>query len=169
MATLIDKSYFDSGLSRINQISNPITGAAIQDELQHFINIHEVRFVDRLIGKTLRKALYSGLAETTPDARWTELRDKLIDSSAKLSPIAYYVSHHWHDSHQMIDTVTGSMLPDNNNVNFAKVEDRWDAMRDAVLDFIEWWNDGGYADYPEFDAGETMWIVLLQSVNILDI
>lgn len=169
MATIIDKTYFSNGLATIPQLSNPITGTAIQNELQAFIDVYEVRFIDRLLGRTLRKALYAGLEETTPDARWTVLAAKLADGTSKISPIAYYVAHYWADTHQTIETVTGSMLIENHTVNFAKIEQRWNAMRELLVDFVEWWDSDGYIDYPEVESSEMNWTVLFTSVNQFDI
>jgi len=149
---LIDTTYMVGRLV-IKDITSPgNVGEAEKKLVNNFIKDYEPICMYSLVGKELYDALILGLAETTPETRWTTLRDKLVDSVNKKSPIANFVFFKYEEETQSVKTGTGykktelaGMVEVTDN---AKKNAVWNDFANQVNIFMYWFKDN-YSTYPE--------------------
>lgn len=150
---LIDNTYFGgTGLVNIPNVDpNIVTNEGNYAELMAYVKAYEPEICDLLIGETLYNALLAGLAETTPETRWTDLAAKLRDSVNLTSPIANYVWFKIWDKSHVQQTESGDIkLPGaessfNNNLAIQI----WNQMVKWAVDFQTWFiqNESNYVEW----------------------
>ncbi len=86
MANIIDSTYFTRELHLANKGQSEVV-----TEIAAYIAKYEPDYLDELLGPTLASEFIAGLAVGAPEAKWTDLRDKLANATLKISPIANYV------------------------------------------------------------------------------
>jgi len=152
---LIDKTYFINQIEIPNLIGTGATFEAKQKEINGYIKIHEPSVCRKVFGKDLYDALIAGLAETTPEARWTTLKSYLVDTTNKISPIANYVYLKKWQAGQVLKTESGNkqilVAGLDANINLQESKQIWDEMVDLWDNFWEWFNEHS-SDYPEWDG-----------------
>ena len=94
MANLIDSTYFKGMLQLPNLTGTGVVTDAAIENLNWYIATYEPKYLRLVLGETLYNAMIAGLAANPIDARWTALKNKLIDSTNKLSCITGYVFYH---------------------------------------------------------------------------
>lgn len=151
----IDYTYFQSGLIAIpNLRTSGLVQNLIIDDLNDYITIYEPKYLKRLMGDDLYDAFVAGIAETTPETRWTDLQSQIRDTSNKLSPIADYVWYYYQQEHQQTATQSGDKQTDQPGlvarVNSDRLCNVWNNMVEKSLEVYEWIEDN-QADYPEWE------------------
>lgn len=162
---LVDYTYFLKGLCRIAGITSGTTPVdeANNEELNALIEVYEPEIMDRVFGIDFYNALIAGLAVTpTPEARWTALKNALVNSTAKTSPIANYVAFKNMQLNQQVSTRSGDkaiipagMVVEANLVKLIELNNR---MVDKFSEFSEWLTDNA-TTYPEWDGICKTWTV----------
>jgi hypothetical protein len=82
----IDASFFIGEVEIPNRTSIPVT-----EKINFFINKYEIEYLDQLLGEELSLEYREGIAEVSPEPRWVKLKQKIVDSTRKISPIANFV------------------------------------------------------------------------------
>lgn len=117
--------------------------AAVAENLNLYINKYEPEFLKQLLGVSLYDDMLVGLAVTpTPDPKWTTLRDKIINSQAKVSPIANYVWY-WMKRREVSQaTGMGEVKPESENGTIVspagQMTRAWNEMVDLDFEFYNW-------------------------------
>jgi len=141
---LIDNTYFQgSGLFNVPNIDreNPVEEGNY-NQLTAFIKVYEPEICRRVIGKTLYDALITGLAAASPEQRWIDLRDKLIDSVNLKSPISNYVWFRMWQQGQRQSTTAGDVtlnspgMTVDGNIQLSCLV--WNEMAQMFADFKDW-------------------------------
>lgn len=159
----IDSTYFFGPL-------NIAQKATVASSLSEFIAEHEDKLLTDLLGYELYKAYKVGIAVSTPEAKWTDLRDgkeyekrngipskwkglKFTEGTAKKSLIANYVYWHWLENEASLTSGTGekSAISENAvNVSPAgKMVNAWNQMVYWNWELVEFLLSNP-DDYPEF-------------------
>ena len=86
--SFIDPSYFQGELIVPNK-ADTVTGIA--GNLSYFIGKYESIYLKKLLGTTLYTNLIAGLGATTPDQKWVDLKNQIVDSTNKVSGIANFI------------------------------------------------------------------------------
>lgn len=152
--SLIDYTYFTAGRLIINNLSDSgFVGTGNKADLAQYIIITEKKILKRFLGVDLYTAFVAGLAETVVDARWTALKNQLVDTTNKLSPLANFTYHVWLQDHQTVQTAgetvkyTASdttpfmnvqMVCDIWNDGVSELSDAYDWLEENVVDYPEW-------------------------------
>ena len=157
---LIDHTYFVDLLWLGDLNTATPQGEARKSKLTAAITRHQPVFLAEVFGKELRDAFLAGIDETTPEARWTALRNELVDSINKLSPLANYVWFKLWQESQVLATQSGDKAVSDGvltpSPNTAKAFSTWNAMC-ATLDGFNDWLEYHVADYPEWDGSGRYW------------
>ena len=160
---LVDYTYFQGkGIFYIPNIDPAFeTGVGNYDQLNAFINTIEPEIMNKVIGKTLYDLLIAGLAVTTPDAKWTALKAKLVDATKKTSPIANYIYFRIAQTQQATRTDKGDVVMTGGNIavtgNHQLLTSINNQMVDWIIEFQDWFNEN-LATYPEYDGeGIEVW------------
>lgn len=155
MANLIDDTYFYGDLLIVGIGSTSQAQLAKTTSVNNFITVYEKDFLRNVLGDDLYDAFMAGMAETTPDTRWTSLANQLRNSTTKYSPIANYVWYKWQQQSQQLVTATGDKSVAEMNMvrslNYGKYVNVWNAMKMMLDDFYEWLNDN-ISTYPEYEG-----------------
>lgn len=165
----IDATYFFGELTIAQKTENA-------NSLTMFINEHEEKLLESLLGYELYKSYKVGIAAGTPDAKWTALRDGLEYTNrssrlgkwrgliftdgasgvgqAKKSLIANYVYWHWMAANATVTTANGEKGAKVNTIAVdlppvTKQVRAWNQMVDWIWDLIEFLLTKE-SDYPEF-------------------
>ena len=117
--SLIDETYFAhepvliQGLERSsNGYSKELTEGRINNVLDA-ISRFEPLYLKALLGDDA----YEEFLETEDDAKWNELKTKLVNEDKKKSPIANYVFYHYHLENSIQRGDTGDYIPKTNNMD----------------------------------------------------
>lgn len=159
---LINYTYFLNGLCKVPGVTsgNTPTDEGNRAELESLIYIYEPQIMDVVFGKTLYDAMIAGLAVDLPESRWTTLKNKLVNSTAKTSPIANYIAIKYFQLSQQISTRSGdkSIAPQGmvNEGNVVKIVELNNNMVDWFNDFLLWFLKNS-DDYPEWDYSYYLW------------
>lgn len=93
---LIDGTFF------IGELTIPhLDTVGVSERLDVFIKKYEKIFLTLLLGESTYNDFMAGLEENPIPAKWQTLKDLLVDSTDKESPIANFVYFHW-----MVDKIT---------------------------------------------------------------
>jgi hypothetical protein len=149
MATWIDHTYLidDKKVPNLTDLS-PV-GTSLQTQVQRFINKYEPEYLKMVLGETLYNEVIAGLAVLpTPDAKWTALKSKFVDSTNKLSPIANYVFRKLVQKTKIYWIQTGE---GENTVQYTReqLSDSWNDMVYQTAEICEWLQDN-LTTYPNF-------------------
>lgn len=138
--TLIDSTYLWGELYVAQKSQQPVA-----ENITMYINKYEVAFLTSLLGATLYEEMLVGLAVMpTPDAKWTTLRDKLLNNTTKVSPIANYVWY-WIKRRAVSQaTGMGEVKPEGENGVIVspvmQMTRAWNEMVELNISFYEWFN-----------------------------
>ena len=148
MATWIDYTYLidDKKIPNLTDLS--IVGTSLQTQVQRFINHYEPEYLKFVLGETLYNECIAGLTVVTPDAKWTALKAKFVDSTNKLSPIANYVYRKLAQKTKIFWIQTGE---GENTVQYTRegLADSWNDMVYQTAEIVEWLEDNS-ATYPNY-------------------
>jgi len=131
------------------------------NELLWFIKKYEPEFLELLLGEDLYLEFSAGIAATTPEAKWTTLKNKIyqIDSvnGIYMSPAAAYVYYHFMRNSQTATTSVGEIKPGKhaavNVTNTMKMVSAWDDMCAECMEIWEWLEeDAQMAVYVDTDG-----------------
>ena len=161
--------YFTTGRLAIAGLAgNELGSQAHQASLQKYINLFEPKYLKRLLGDDLSAAFITGMAATTPDARWTALKSVIYDTTEKTSPIANMVWFEWLRDHQTVTTASGmKQVGGSDSVSAVNTQMIVRIQNDAVDDFqdVYDWLEANEDTYPEWEHGAFDF----RKINIFDI
>lgn len=157
--SLIDHTFFHSELVIPNiAISDSTTGqgfiinSVTNKTVQEFINKYEAEFLRKLLGKELRNAFLKGLKTQPADKLWETLRELLIDTENRISPIANYVYYWYKRDETTFSTGIGDVKPTQsdaiNSNSSRKMVKAYNDMCDLIEIFyssIKWENYKAYS------------------------
>lgn len=86
MDKVIDYTFFIRGLS-VAQLSQ----IEVRENLDLYINLYGLEFLEILLGESLAKEFLIGLALPAPEQKFLDLKEVLVNDSLKVSPVANYV------------------------------------------------------------------------------
>jgi len=107
---LIDSSYFvgEYEIDNINGTSPvAVTGAA---KLTTFINDYEPEFLRGLLGTALYDEFTAGLLIIPIPDKWTSLRDKIVNTTTKKSPIVAFIWNRYWTAEETKSSSLGQIL-----------------------------------------------------------
>jgi len=170
---LINYTYFQKGLTKISGIksTNQAADEGQRVELNAMIDIYEPELMYIVFGKPLYDAMITGLAQTNPLAKWTTLRDKLIDSTTLRSPIANYVYFKIWQQTQKISTKSGDKVVSDIGLVASPDMNKAVAINNTMVDLLstfEQWFDDNTAAYTEWDGTLYHWSTF-DYINIHDL
>lgn len=136
----IDATYF------IGEINIPnVDQPSVLENLNLFIKKYEKRFLILLLGDTVYDDFINGLSEDPIPVKWSELRDRLINSEDKESPIANYVYYWYMRDQSTTSTGIGETKPNAENASIVRSSDKqvrgWNEMSDWICINRAWFND----------------------------
>ena len=128
---LINEEYFKGEIviSNLNSVGNGISSQIASSNLElllFFIDKYERRFLVSLLGRDCADEFYKEIERGELSGKWFDLKNKLVDETLKLSPIALKMCRAWNE---MVDWVidiqkrmksTGSFNYRNIDVNLLK-------------------------------------------------
>lgn len=133
------------------------------NELLWFIKKYEPEFLELLLGEDLYLEFSAGIAATTPEAKWTTLKNKIyqIDSvnGIYMSPAAAYVYYHYMCNATTVTTIAGEVKPGKQSAvqvnNTRKIVLAWQSMCDDSEEIWKWLEeDAQMATYVDTDGEE---------------
>ena len=147
--SLIDATYF-GGEINIGQVETP----PVSQNLTWFIQKYEKDYLTLLLGETLYTDFIAGLLVDPIDAKWLALRNAILFTNPKESPIANYI-YYWYT--RSITTATvgiGQVKPAAENgtiVSFVTKQVRaWNEMVKWNYSIIRFLRENN-ADYPDWN------------------
>jgi hypothetical protein len=165
MATLIDKTYFLTGLTGIPNSNATGAGACIGANIQAYIDIYEPEFLKKLLGDDL----YDAYVLAPDEDRFVALIAQLRNATTKISPIANYVYFILQQHSQIVPTDGGDKQTNQSGMSSASNMSRmcavWNHMIELNEIFSEWM-DENYTDYPEYSGGCDS---VYEKINIMNI
>lgn len=151
---LIDQSFFVGEILVPNLTGAGLIPAGNVEELNRFISKYEPEFLDEVLGQSLSAAFQAGVSEATPEQRWVDLKNRLVNETTKLSPIAGYVYYHYFRDRLSTSSGLGEIEAVGENANVVLNTDKMsraynDAVRKGRAVFS--WVIQNAETYPEFD------------------
>jgi len=136
--SLVDSSYFVGEYEITNVIGTAAPVVINAAKLTQFIVKYEPEYLKALLGTTLYDEFIAGLAVLpTPDAKWTDLKNKLVDTTNKLSCIVPYVWNRYWTAEETKSSSLGQLLSKAENAQVvsgnAKLVSWNDAMTQAAV------------------------------------
>lgn len=137
---LIDATYF------IGEINIPnVDQPAVLENVNLFINKYEKKFLILLLGQSVYDDFINGLSENPIQNKWIDLRDKIINSEDKESPMANFVYYWYMRNFATTSTGIGETKPNAENASIVSGVDKqvraWNEMSDWVWVNREWFSD----------------------------
>lgn len=127
---LIDATYFVGEILVANASTQ-----AVAPNLTVFINKYETKFLKQLLGDALYAEFTSGLGEDPIPPKWQELKNLLVDTAAKTSPIANYI-YYWYQRDQVVKTVgVGQAKPAAENATITTGGEKFTRAWNEMVDF----------------------------------
>jgi hypothetical protein len=130
----------------------------VRSALQEVIDQYEKEYLKKILGSSLYEALIEGLKPPHPDAKWTNLKNQIVDHTLKISAIANYCFFFWlklktQDSSGI--GVVGSETIDNQKI-VSPVEKMVENWNESVKLAKSVWSylDSNYETYPELKWDE---------------
>lgn len=159
MATLT-AAYFVGEITIPNISGSSITETANLFGLQVLIAKYEPIYLKWLLGEDFYTDYVAGLAESSPEARWTTLRDKIfvVDSVLEIgtSPAANYVYCQWLKTNNSITSTNGEFKPSAENMTSFTMREKYvtayNEMVRMSLEIQDWLLYDVLEDYPELDT-----------------
>lgn len=173
MAYFIDPTYFIQGLEIPNKTGLHQVNVSIDNSIDWYISVYEPEILTILLGATLYAELLAGLAVLpTPATKWTSLKNKIVDSTKKISLIANYTYFKY--ANDKINLGISDESPVFFNVDrTVKAWNNMVVMNKSLLEFLA----ENEIDYPNFNVQNVLndsdeydkFINLFQTVNVLGI
>lgn len=164
---LIDYTYFQQEpcLIPVNTVDGDV-GAAKIAYIDSLIDAVQPRILKEIIGETLYEELMEGLAEATPDPKWTEMADKIRNETTLKSFLTYFVYIEDRRMSSSIATQAGDFNPQLANMqrsqNMQKNALMWNTGVEQSNDFVLWLRDN-------MDTYEIYTVGNIDKVNSFDI
>jgi hypothetical protein len=147
--SIIDETYFTKHPTKLPQSEALGNGVAVDIQtgdvamIDDNIEIYEPQFLTYLLGKDLADEFIAGLAVTpTPATKWTALKNKLVNSTTKRSPIANYVYCFILEEQSEYDARVGTVANKTENATQIscthKQTKAWNLMVEELIVFIDW-------------------------------
>ena len=157
MANYLTVDYFIGELAVGNLSgSNPAVTANV-NVIKQYIALKEPVFMELLLGSDLYAEFLDGMAAQTPDAKWTELKDKIFKvdllANTYISPAANYVFTFVFEKMMRSYGVGEKKTNDQavaDKLNSMDLIRAWQSMRTMVSDIWEWLEEN-LDTYPSFD------------------
>ncbi len=169
---LINEEYFKGEIviPNLNSVGNGISSQIASSNLElllSFIDKYEKRFLVSLLGRCCADEFYKEIEKGELSGKWLDLKNKLVDETLKISPIANYVYYWYRRNDVSITTGIGEMETDSDNsvrVSSAlKMCRAWNEMVEWVIDTRVWMKSSGNFNYLNIDVN------LLKRINTLNI
>ena len=169
---LINEEYFKGEIviPNLNSVGNGISSQIASSNLElrlSFIDQYEKRFLVSLLGRCCADEFYKEIEKGELSGKWLDLKNKLVDETLKISPIANYVYYWYRRNDVSITTGIGEMETDSDNsvrVSSAlKMCRAWNEMVEWVIDTRVWMKSSGNFNYLNIDVN------LLKRINTLNI
>ena len=169
---LINEEYFKGEIviPNLNSVGNGISSQIASSNLElllSFIDKYEKRFLVSLLGRCCADEFYKEIEKGELSGKWLDLKNKLVDETLKISPIANYVYYWYRRNDVSITTGIGGMETDSDNsvrVSSAlKMCRAWNEMVEWVIDTRVWMKSSGNFNYLNIDVN------LLKRINTLNI
>lgn len=169
---LINEEYFKGEIviPNLNSVSNGISSQIASSNFElllSFINKYERRFLVSLLGRDCADEFYKEIERKELSGKWFDLKNKLVDETLKLSPIANYVYYWYRRDNVSIATGVGEMETDSDNsvrVSPAlKMCRAWNEMVDWVIDIQTWMKSSGSFNYRNINVN------LLKRINTFNL
>ena len=169
---LINEEYFKGEIviPNLNSVGNGISSQIASSNLElllSFIDKYEKRFLVSLLGRCCADEFYKEIEKGELSGKWLDLKNKLVDETLKISPIANYVYYWYRRNDVSITTGIGEMETDSDNsvrVSSAlKMCRAWKEMVEWVIDTRVWMKSSGNFNYLNIDVN------LLKRINTLNI
>ncbi len=169
---LINEEYFKGEIviPNLNSVGNGISSQIASSNLElllSFIDKYEKRFLVSLLGRCCADEFYKEIEKGELSGKWLDLKNKLVDETLKISPIANYVYYWYRRNDVSITTGIGEMETDSDNsvrVSSAlKMCRAWNEMVEWVIDTRVWMKSSGNFNYLNIDVN------LLERINTLNI
>ncbi len=157
--SLIDSSYFIGEYEIQNVVGTAAPVVINAAKLNQFIVKYEPEYLRALLGTTLYDEFTAGLAVVPVADKWTALKNKLVDTSNKLSCIVPYVWNRYWTAEETKSSSLGQLLSKAENAQVVssniKLVRSWnDAMNQASV-IYDWLVEAEqYATYPSQDTDE---------------
>jgi hypothetical protein len=163
---IITVDYFKAGLKNIPNLNDQ----SVIDAVTYAIDTHEPRYLNKLLGYELTKALLADMGEDSLSPRFDKLLNGaeyqkgdrlnmwsgLIEETASDSPIAYYVMVNYLRENASHFTGIGEQVPTSKNANVVSVSNRvmmcYNKMSELNRSLIEFLKSSN--EYPEFKGVE---------------
>lgn len=169
---LINEEYFKGEIviPNLNSIGNGISSQIASSNLElllFFIDKYEKRFLVSLLGRDRADEFYKEIEKGELSGKWLDLKNRLVDETLKISPIANYVYYWYRRCNVSVTTDIGEMETDSDNsvrVSPAlKMCRAWNEMVDWVIDIQKWMKTSGSFNYRDIDMN------LLKRINTFNL
>ena len=165
MTTLLTYEYFTSGRAVIYNLTGSGTiETARRADLDVYIYLTEKNILTRLLGDDLYDAFIAGLAASPIAARWTALKNQLVDETNKLSPLVAFVYHKWMQDKATINAEDRDVNSGELQTNVLMIVDLYNTAIDDMDDVWDWLTENS-DDYPEWEGESTTF----EHINVMDI
>lgn len=158
---MITKEYFRKGLLFLPNILiesggiDPDISTKYNNIIDDAIERYEEQFLCKLLGLKVYEEFKQGLEATEKEKKWTDLKDKLINSESLRSPIANYIYCGYLQENETELIGTNSNIPkyENKTVvsNFEHIKNAWNDMVLQNLTLIDWLYKNKETYFTEFD------------------
>lgn len=166
---LIDHTYFVGEILIPNLTGdNPVVSGNVE-EINRFIKKYEKEYLLHVLGEDLYKVFIAGMAVEPIEAKWTDLKSKLIDTDIPASPIADYVYYHVMRDRFTNTSALGEVEAAVENGNYAVNSYKMARAYNEAVRYgstLRSWLSDNIATYPEFDTAGSY---TLRTVNIFGI
>lgn len=149
---LLSNEYFVGRLS-VPNLPDLTVGPTISAGLSFYSDRYVPKFLDLVLGEDLAAEFLLEIAEAYPLAKWTDLRDALMDDDTHISPMANYVYFYFMRDQFPALGQTGAQFPEGTGAvvgyHTERLADAWNDMTDLLEDFWDWM-DTNKADYTDW-------------------
>lgn len=163
MANLIDTTYFwgELEIAGLDTENNPIAAGKVT-ELTAYITKYQPIILKELLSATVYDEFIGGLSVEPIADKWKALRDKLVSTGSKTSPLANFVYWMFIKGHVSYASTSGEVIPTFENAVLATVNQKivraWNEAYNYWVEIVEWLieNESTYecqangADFPQF-------------------
>jgi hypothetical protein len=155
-------AYFVGEITIPNISGSSVTETANLNTLNILIAKYEPEFMKWLLGEDFYNDYAAGLAEVSPETRWTDLRDKIFVENETLdvgfSPAANYIYCKWIKNNHSLTAINAEILPQSENSTRTTYREKyvaaWNEMVRMAIEIQDWLTYGVPDDYPEMDIDE---------------
>lgn len=173
---LIDKTFFYNPPCEIaftdesNGYSNELTTRETS-RINSSIAIYQGEYLSKVMGLDMAELFISEVSKEVVDEKWALLRDKIVDSTNKISPIANYVHFHYLRNNELgIINRANAVIAKAENAqvtsNYPLMQSSWSAMI-TLNNALFYWLYKNYKEYETEDVKFNFngWIELLEGQN----